>query len=72
MPLYDTATRAQALTLKLVGFSNLEIESITGIQPRTLNSIHWKAIAKGLNASKSKKILDYHVEDGAHSGRPTK
>jgi hypothetical protein len=71
MPSYDTATRAQALTLKLVGFSNLEMESITGIQPRTLDSIHWKAIARGVNASESKKILDHHIEDGARSRRPT-
>jgi transposase len=72
MPSYDIATRAQALTLKLVGFSNTEIESITGIQPRTLNSIHRKAIARGLNVLESKKILDCHIEDGARSGRPIK
>ena len=72
MPSYDNATRAQALTLKLVGFSNAEIESITGIQPRTLNSIHRKAITRGLNPDESKKILDHYIEDGQRSGRPTK
>jgi hypothetical protein len=32
MPSYDNATRAQALTLKLAGFSNAKITSITGIE----------------------------------------
>jgi transposase len=72
MPVYDNATRAQALTLKLVGFSNAEIESITGIKTSALNSLHRKAIARGFNPSESKKILDVHVEDGARSGRPKK
>src|SRR5271154_3112584 len=70
MPSYDNATRAQALTLKLVGFSNAEIEKITGIQPRTVSAIHRKAIARGLNPEESKKILDHHVEDAPRSGRP--
>ena len=70
MPSYDNATRAQALTLKLVGFSNAEIEKITGIQPQTVSAIHRKAIARGLNPEESKKILDHHVEDAPRSGRP--
>jgi transposase len=72
MPSYDVATRAQALALKLVGIPSQEIEHITGIQPRTLNSIHQKAVARGLNPDESKKILDRHVEDGSRSGRPKK
>lgn len=72
MPSYDVATRTQALTLKLVGFSNAEIESITGIQPRTVNAIYNKAITRGLNPAESKTIYDKHVEDGKRSGRPKK
>ena len=72
MPSYDNATRAQALTLKLVGFSNAEIEKITGIQLQTVSAIHRKAIAGGLNPEESKKILDHHVEDAPRSGRPKK
>ena len=72
MPSYDTATRAQALTLKLAGFSNTEIESITKIQPRTVNAIYNKAITRGLNPAKSKTIFDKHVEDAKRSGRPKK
>ena len=58
--------------MKLVGYSNAEIESITGIQPSTLNALLRKAISRGLNPEESKKILDRHVEDGKRSGRPTK
>ena len=72
MPSYDSATRAQALTLKLVGFSNANIESITGIQACTVNSILDKAIDRGLRPSESKRILNKHVEDGQRSGRPKK
>src|SRR5215469_4031752 len=72
MPFYDNATRSQALTLKLVGYSNAEIESITGIQPNTLNALFRKAISRGLNPEESKKILDCYVEDGKCSGQPIK
>ncbi|KAF2180998.1 hypothetical protein K469DRAFT_793594 [Zopfia rhizophila CBS 207.26] len=57
MPSYDTATGAQALTLKLVGNSNAEIEAITGIQPRTLNTLHCIAIARGLNLQRARRSL---------------
>src|SRR5581483_1372508 len=72
MPSYDNATRAQALTMKLLGHSNADIESITGIQPRTVNTLLHKAISRGLNPEESKKILDYHIEDDKRSGRPIK
>src|SRR5258708_6134832 len=72
MPSYDNATRAQALTLKLHGVSNPEIESITGIQPATLHALYKKALSRGLNPTESKRILNHHIEDGKRSGRPTK
>lgn len=72
MPSYDNATRAQALSLKLIGLSNAEIEEITGIKTGTLNAIYRKATARGLNPDESKKILDRHIEDAPRSGRPTK
>ena len=61
MPSYDITTRAQALTLKLAGFSNADIESITGIQQRTVNAIYYKALKRGYNPSESKKILDIYI-----------
>ena len=72
MPYYDTATRAQALSLKLFGASNDEIRRITGIAPTTLNGIYDRAIERGFNPSESSKILDKHVEDAPKSGRPAK
>ena len=72
MPSYDTATRAQALTLKLMGCPNVEIQSITGMQPRTVQLLHQKALERGFNPAESKTILNHHVEDGKRSGRPTK
>ena len=48
MVYYDTATRAQALTLKVLGIPGAKIESITGIPPRTTNRILDKAIQMDL------------------------
>jgi hypothetical protein len=72
MPSYDTATRAQALTLKLMGCPNAEIQSITGMQPRTVQLLHKKALERGFNPAESQTILNHHVEDGKRSGRPAK
>jgi hypothetical protein len=72
MPLYDTATRAQVLTLKLMGCSNAEILSITGMQSRTVQLVHKKALERGFNPTESKTILNHHDEDGKSSSRPTK
>jgi hypothetical protein len=58
--------------MKLLGYSNADIESIMGIQPQTLNALLCKAISRGLNPKESKKILDCHIEDSKHSGRPIK
>jgi len=43
----DTVTRAQALTLKAVGWINAEIQQVTGIPLRTLNDILDRAIKAG-------------------------
>jgi transposase len=72
MPSYDNTTRAQALALKLAGFSNAKITSITGIQTRTLNLLYQKAILRGLEPSEDAKLLDIHVQDAVRSGRPKK
>ena len=72
MPSYDNATRAQALTLKVIGVSNAEIEAITGIQPRTLNALLRKAKERGYDPNISKKILNIYVKDSLRSRRLTK
>jgi transposase len=72
MPSCDNTTRAQALTLKLAGVSNAKITSITGIKTWNLNSLYQKAISRGLDPSEDAKLLNIHVQDAAHSGRPKK
>jgi hypothetical protein len=72
MPSYNNTTRAQALTLGLVGVSNAEITSITGIKTQNLNSLYQKAISCGLDPSEKAKLLDIHVQDVTYSGQPKK
>ena len=70
MPSYDKATRAQALTLKMLGVSNAEIEQHTGMETRSLNALFKRAKERGFDPQTSPKILDAYVEDGKRSGRP--
>ncbi|AEO66501.1 uncharacterized protein THITE_2114632 [Thermothielavioides terrestris NRRL 8126] len=74
MPHYDIATRAQALTLKLIlQLSNAEIEELTGLSSRTVNSIATKALERGFDPNaRPVLILDKHVCDAPRTGRPSK
>lgn len=71
MPAHDIATRAQALTLKLLGVSNQDIQRLTGIHPRTVHNIMDRAIERGLDLN-NPTILEIHVRDGPRPGRPKK
>jgi len=71
MPYYDTATRAQALTLKLIGLTNKEIEERTGLKPRTVSDLLDRAVERGLDLN-APRILDCHVANAAKTGRPSK
>ncbi|KAL7925781.1 hypothetical protein ACQKWADRAFT_282970 [Trichoderma austrokoningii] len=71
MPPHDIATRAQALTLKLLGVSNQDIQRLTGIHPRTVHNIMDRAIERGLDLN-NPTILEMHVRDGPRPGRPKK
>jgi hypothetical protein len=68
MPSYDNATRAQALTLKLVGLSNAKITSIISIKTQTLNKLYQKAISRGLDPCEDAKLLNIYVQDATYSG----
>ncbi len=70
MPKHEDATKAQALTLKLMGYSTEEIETITGIPPRTLNNMYQGPIERGLQPSKKAKILSIYIKDTQRSGSP--
>jgi hypothetical protein len=74
MVYYDIATRAQVVTLKLVlKLDNGQIEALTGVQSRTVNSIADKALDRGFNPQSSPPVvLDKHVCDAPKTGRPSK
>lgn len=74
MVYYDNATRAQALTLKLiVKLDNKLVEEITGVKPRALNDLVNKALTRGFDPNGSPAvILDEHVRDAPKTGRPSK
>ncbi|KAK4097673.1 hypothetical protein N658DRAFT_478475 [Parathielavia hyrcaniae] len=71
---HDNATRAQALTLKLIlQLDNKQIEALTGLNPSTVASIADKALERGFDSHRRPPvILDIHVCDGPRSGRPSK
>jgi transposase len=74
MVYHDIATRAQALTLKLiVQLDNKEIEAITGLKARTINNIANRALERGFDPKGCRPvILDEHVCDAPKTGRPSK
>ncbi|KAL2262698.1 hypothetical protein VTK26DRAFT_405 [Humicola hyalothermophila] len=73
MVYYDIATRAQALTLKLLLHAdNATVERLTGLKSRTVNSIVDKALERGFDPETSPIILDKYVNDAPKSGRPSK
>lgn len=74
MVYYDIATRAQALTLKLIAqFDNKQIEAITGMKARAVNNLVDRALERGFDPQGSPPvILDKHVCDASKSGRPSK
>lgn len=72
MAYYDIATRAQVVTLKLIlQLDNHQIEALTGIKARTVNSIATKALERGFDPSQTPaRVLDAHVCDAPKTGRP--
>ncbi|KAK4196470.1 hypothetical protein QBC40DRAFT_9155 [Triangularia verruculosa] len=73
MVYHDAATRAQALTLKvLLQLDNAQIERLTGLKPRTVNNIVDKAFERGFDPQVSPIILDIYVTVAPKSGRPSK
>ncbi|KAF2430506.1 hypothetical protein EJ08DRAFT_588915 [Tothia fuscella] len=69
---FNTATRAQALGLKVAGLENAQIEDFTGIKPRTLRNLYQRALHRDFDPdTRPCQILDKHVEDAPRSGRPS-
>jgi transposase len=75
-PYTDAATRAQALTLKAVGWTNAQIEATTGISGRTLTNILDRAIKAGFVPVTPDGLLgrlsSEHVGNAPKVGRPQK
>ena len=69
---YDIATRAQALTLKVIKCPDAENTKITGLPRSTINSIHRTAQARGYNPNACQTIFNSYVEDAPKSGAPIK
>ncbi len=74
MVYHDIATRAQAVSFKLVlKLDNHQIEAITSVKPRTVNDLVDKALARGFDPTSSPPVvLDKYVCDAPRSGRPSK
>jgi len=67
---YSLAQRVQALTLLSEGFSIKQVESKLRIPARTVRNIRQKAHDRGYRPEEDPRILEHHVEDGLHPGRP--
>lgn len=73
MPNRDLATRAQAVTMKVLDLPNHQIEQILGISRSTVNRWFQRAKQRGFDPLARPCIIqDHHVVDGARTGRPTK
>lgn len=71
----DTCTRALVVTLKspFGGKSTNQISEITGISPRTIDSIYSRACQRGFEPNAPAiKLLPIHLEDAPRAGRPRK
>ncbi|KAI1512890.1 Tc1 [Pyrenophora tritici-repentis] len=74
-PNTDPYTRALIVTLKspFGGKSTAQISAITGISPRTIDSIYGRACQRGFEPnSPTIKLLPEYLEDAPRAGRPHK
>jgi hypothetical protein len=73
--MHDISIRAVVVVLKspLGGKTTAEVEGITGLSKRTINSIYASAIERGFDPNiVPLAIKDEHLRDAPRSGRPTK
>ncbi|EMD90697.1 hypothetical protein COCC4DRAFT_186441 [Bipolaris maydis ATCC 48331] len=74
-PNTDICTRALIVTLKspFGGKSTNQISEITGISPRTIDSIYGRACQRGFEPNAPTiKLLPEYLEDAPRAGRPRK
>ena len=68
---YDICTRAQALTMKICGSTNADIQAATGISVSRIKLVVQEAYKRGFNKTKSRRILNIYLKDAPRSGRLT-
>src|SRR5437667_462545 len=70
---HDSATKAQAITLKILGATYEQIQQQTGIPRRAVLDIYARAIERGFDPKAEHPIIrDIYVENASRSGRPSK
>lgn len=69
---FSTILRAQAVTLKHVGWSNKSIAAYTGVSERRVRQLYVQAIQRGWNPAQSIVLKDEHLADKPRCGRPKK
>ena len=69
---HDIATRAQALTLKVIKCPDAENTKITGLPRSTINSIYRTARARGYNPDACQTLFNSYIEDAPKPGPPCK
>jgi transposase len=69
---HDNGPRVQALTLLSKGFKPDEIKADTGLSKSTIYDLQKRALSRGYDPSKDRKILIAYVEDTPKVGRPKK
>ena len=67
---HDIATRAQALTLKVIKYLDAENTKITGLPRSTINSIYRTARARGYNPDACQTLFNSYIEDAPKPGPP--
>jgi len=60
---YDICTRAQALTMKIYGSTNADIQAATGISVSRIKSVVQEARKRGFDETKSRIILNIYLRD---------
>ena len=61
--LYNICTRAQALTIKIYGSINADIQAATKISIFYIKSVVQKAQKRGFNKTKNYTILNIYLKD---------
>ena len=69
---YNICTRAQALTMKICGSTNADIQAATGMSVFRIKLVIQEARKRGFDEAKSCTILDIYLTDAPWSGCPTK